>query len=152
MRKKRLAKARADPASRKVGDVMRRDFVTVPVHETVGEAIGMMRFARIRHLLVERDGVLAGLVSYRDLQDRLLDARMGAPQGALRAAADVAVEAVMVEVPYAISPDAPLAEAASRMCRFHIGCLPVVEASEAGPRLVGLVTEADLLRAAYLSN
>ena len=42
-----------------------------------------------------------------------------------------------------------LAEAARRMLRLKIGCLPVVRASSGGPILVGLVTESDLLRAAY---
>ena len=36
------------------------------------------------------------------------------------------------------------------MLRLQIGCLPVVEATPEGPRLVGLLTESDLLRAAYL--
>jgi CBS domain-containing protein len=135
---------------RQVREVMRRDFVTVPAHASLGEAIRIMRLARMRHLLVERNGVLVGLLSYRDLQDRALEDRSRDPAPLGRP--DVAVEAAMVDSPYAVSPDAPLSDAASRMCRFRVGCLPVVEASDAGPRLVGLLTEADLLQAAYLAR
>jgi CBS domain-containing protein len=46
-------------------------------------------------------------------------------------------------------PQMPLAEAAACVARSRAGCLPVVESSPKGPRLVGLVTEGDLLRAAY---
>jgi CBS domain-containing protein len=42
-----------------------------------------------------------------------------------------------------------LASAARRMLRLKIGCLPVVRAGPSGPLLVGIVTESDLLRAAY---
>ena len=60
----------------RVRQIMRRDFVTVSVHDSLDEAISIMRLARLRHLAVERDGVLVGLLSYRDLQDRAL-ARLG---------------------------------------------------------------------------
>jgi CBS domain-containing protein len=42
-----------------------------------------------------------------------------------------------------------LAEAVALMADAAIGCVPIVEASDAGPRLIGLVVESDLLRAAY---
>ena len=35
------------------------------------------------------------------------------------------------------------------MAAAQLGCLPVVESSPTGPALVGVVTEADLLRVAY---
>jgi CBS domain-containing protein len=42
-----------------------------------------------------------------------------------------------------------LGAAARRMLRLKIDCLPVVRAGSNGPALVGLLTESDLLRAAY---
>ena len=51
--------------------------------------------------------------------------------------------------PYSIVPDATLSEAASRLELLRVGCLPVVVPAESGLQLVGLLTELDLLRAAY---
>lgn len=133
--------------ARSVSALMRRQFVTVPADESVDVALQIMRFARLRHLLVESDGILVGVLSYRDLQDRALAAaRETLPPRALGA---LAVARAMVDSPYTVRADASLAEAAQRMCRLQVGCLPVVEAAPDGPRLVGLVTESDLLDAAY---
>lgn len=48
---------------------------------------------------------------------------------------------------HTISPTATLAEAAELLLRHKIGCLPAVDAAGAP---VGLLTETDLLRAAFL--
>ena len=48
-----------------------------------------------------------------------------------------------------IAPDAPLATAASRLVGHRIGCLPVVRDDRV---MVGLVTETDLLAAAFLGT
>ena len=50
--------------------------------------------------------------------------------------------------PYVVDPQTPLRLAAERMTRLHVGCLPVVEEDAGRARLVGVLTEADLLRAA----
>ncbi len=121
---------------------MRRDFVTVAPDESLAEARQIMRLARLRHLLVVRDGVLVGVLSYRDLLELLLTD--GRPPGLGRP-----VEAAMAPSPTYVTPEKPLAYAASRLWQLQLGCLPVVEESEAGARLVGLITEVDLLRAAY---
>jgi CBS domain-containing protein len=36
------------------------------------------------------------------------------------------------------------------MLRLDCGCLPAVRETEEGPRLIGIVTEKDLLRVAYV--
>ncbi len=126
---------------------MRRDFVTVPAGETLSDALGTMRLARLRHLLVERDGRLAGILSYRDLQDRELDRLSDAGPGS--AGPSVIVEQAMMASPYVVTPDTPLATAASRMCQLRVGCLPVVTPDASGGHLVGILTESDLLDAAY---
>jgi CBS domain-containing protein len=109
-----------------------------------------MRLARLRHLTIESDGLLVGILSYRDLQDALL---AHCDEGARLAGAPAPGSAEAVEQlsgsAYSIAPDATLAEAAARLEHLHVGCLPVVERSEQGLRVVGLLTEMDLLRAAY---
>jgi len=123
---------------------MRREFITVAPGESLAEARQIMRMARLRHLLVVRDGSLVGLLTYRDLVDFLFaEAVRGAATSSLR------VEEAMVRFPQSISPGRTLAYAAARLWQFRLGCLPVVEETEEGARLVGLITEVDLLRAAY---
>jgi CBS domain-containing protein len=134
---------------RTVREIMHRDFVTVAADDTLEEALSIMRLARLRHLPVERDGFLVGILSYRDLQDRVLARPGKPPEPETRSLAGLAVEQAMMDSPYVISPETALETAASRICRLRIGCLPVVERSAHGPQLVGLVTESDLLRAAY---
>jgi acetoin utilization protein AcuB len=137
-------------SQRTVRDVMRRDFITASVGESLLDAVRTMRLGRLRHLTVEREGVLIGVLSYRDLQDALLVELEREPvAGAASRLANTRVGERMIDTPASISPDAPLAAAFARIERLRIGCLPVVEPSENGPKLVGLVTELDLLRAAY---
>ena len=126
--------------------VMRRDFVTVPPGDRLDAARDLMRFARLRHVLVEEDGRLVGILSYRDLQESLLE---GGPDRVSHARPDDPVSTAMRPRPYAVTPDTPLRDAASRLCSLRLGCLPVVERQVTRPPLVGLVTETDLLLAAY---
>lgn len=144
-------RGRAERAEReRVGAVMRRDFVTVRSDEPLSEAIGIMRMGRMRHLLVERGGKLAGILTYREIQERELQRLEEASASAVRPAPrELAVEEAMLDSPYVVTPDTPLRVAAARMTQLGVGCLPVVEVADGDGRLVGLVTESDLLRAAY---
>ena len=54
----------------------------------------------------------------------------------------IPVSAVMRTRVQTMTPDAPVQEAAQRMRSAKIGCLPVVSEG----RLVGIITEHDLLR------
>lgn len=139
-----------------VADLMRRDFITVSVDESLFEALQIMRLARLRHLLVERDGLLVGVLSYRDLQEQALSTLAeGAPQ--TRAASGderhplraLGIAGAMVAAPFIVTPETRLGDAAVRLARLGIGCLPVVATQGGEPRLVGLITGRDLLRAAY---
>jgi CBS domain-containing protein len=131
-------------AGQQVRDVMRRDFITISGEEGLREAVDLMRLARLRHLPVVSNGILVGILSYRDLQDQRL-ASIAPPEGE----PDSAVFEGMTRSPFSIVADATLFEAASRLARLRVGCLPVVEPGEQGPRLVGLLTEMDLLRAVF---
>jgi len=134
------------PRNRLVRDVMKRDFITISREESLLEALHLMRLARLRHLAVVSEGALVGILSYRDLLDELL-ARLD--RGSAPAIAQIGVVERMTAAPFSIIPDATLFEAASRLERLRVGCLPVVESGEQGLRLVGLLTEMDLVRAAY---
>ena len=136
--------------NRRVREVMRRDFISISQQESVLEALDLMRLARLRHITIANDGLLVGILSYRDLQDDLL-ARIKPPLDLHRELAIGHAAAVerTTGSPYSIAPDATLAEAAARLERLRVGCLPVVEAGVRGLQVVGLLTEMDLLRAAY---
>jgi CBS domain-containing protein len=88
------------------------------------------------------------LVSHRQLLDEIRAALPG-PDSKDRLKSTTIEHVVRMES-VTISPETSLEAAASRMLALRIGCLPVVIPSTRGPQLVGLVTEADLLRAAYL--
>jgi CBS domain-containing protein len=53
-------------------DVMSPDLVTVPPEAPLVEAARIMREAHVRHLPVVSDGLVAGMLSMRDLFDVLL--------------------------------------------------------------------------------
>jgi CBS domain-containing protein len=57
----------ADPGCVKVSDVMSNDLVTVSPDESVLVAARRMRDAEVRHLPVLDGGLVAGIVSMRDL-------------------------------------------------------------------------------------
>ena len=131
-----------------VSNIMRAGFVTTEPGELLESARQTMRMARLRHLLVTQDDRLVGLISYRELLERLLAKALDGAPGNGRKVADV-----MKVAPAFITPETSLADAADRLCRYGLGCLPVLSAEPGSPletgRLVGIVTESDLLRAAY---
>ena len=56
-----------------VGEVMEREIVTVAPEDSLKRAMGLMTRHRTRHLLVYRDGELAGLVSIGDVVKHRLE-------------------------------------------------------------------------------
>ena len=137
---------------RRVEDLMRRDIVTAPPGITLGDAEVLVRSARLRHLLVVEDGIVVGLISHRDLLDRSLAALPEALQSnSTDVSNSIPIKDLIRTEPVTITPEASLETAAIRMLALRIGCLPVAIPSPRGPRLLGLVTEADLLRAAYMA-
>ena len=130
-----------------VFDIMRRHFVTADPSDGLPEAHQTMRLARLRYLMVTQDDRLVGLLSYRDLVEWLLsDSTFRSPSPS------ATVAEAMVRAPFVATPSTTLAEAAGRLCHYRLGCLPVVEEGEAHyetPRVLGVVTETDLLRVAF---
>jgi CBS domain-containing protein len=97
----------------------------------------------VRRLPVVQDDRLVGIVTRGDL-------RAAQPSAAAALSAyewrmllrQATVAACMTHNPVTIAPDAPVLEAARQMLACKIGGLPVVR----GKRLVGVITETDLLR------
>lgn len=127
--------------------VMQREFASVRSDERLDFVDDVMALGRVRHMPVVDDGKLVGVVSQRDLLaaslSRVLDFDAQERRTFLRS---IDVREVMAAKPITVAPSATLGEAATLMLRHKIGCVPVV--GPAGEAL-GLVTETDLLRAAY---
>ena len=130
----------------RVSELMSREVVTLGDTETCHEAIDRMCRRKVRHLpVLDRDGALVGIVTDRDVRHRLF-----APD-TYRQIGKIAVSVLLRQAPVRAVMSAPVrcigvaadvAEAAERMRRDKVGCLPVVD----GSRLVGMLTEIDVLR------
>jgi CBS domain-containing protein len=128
---------------------MRLHWITLAPHASLEEAERLMRLARVRHLPVEIDGVLVGLITYREVLQASL-ARLTGAAAARELPGATPVAAVMDAEPPTANPGDPLEIAAQRMIDAGLGCLPVVERSQGGERRMrGLLVESDLLRCAY---
>lgn len=124
---------------RHVGQYMSTDLFTVRPEDIVDLAASVMHWEHVRHVPVEDDdGRLVGLVTMRDLLAIL--------SGALRpSSGPVSVDQIMKRDLITAQPDT-LSVDALRLMRDHkVNCLPVVDDDG---RLVGLVTDTDLLTVA----
>jgi acetoin utilization protein AcuB len=99
---------------------------------------------RIRHIpVVSADG-LVGVISDRDVREALPSPMSPGEAMEFAAAMDrIPVWEVMAEGVVTVTPRTSLAEAAHMLAGRKIGCLPVLDAG----RLVGIVTETDMLQA-----
>jgi len=138
-------------AARPVSEIMREEFASLREDDRLDLAEQVMKLGRVRHLpVLAQDGRLVGIVSNRDLLEAGLTTVLAFDPAERRTfLRSVAVSEVMKREVETASPDTPLGVAAGRMIRHKIGCLPVVGA---GGVMVGLVTETDLLIAAYLPD
>ena len=128
----------------KVRDLMTATPITTGPDTGVLEARQIMLSKRIRHLLVTDGPKLVGIVTDRDI-------RLNLPSPATSLSvwevnyllARLTVASVMTKALVMVSPERDPRDAAVLMLDHKIGALPVVD----GERLVGIITETDLLRA-----
>jgi len=138
-----------DLAASNVAAVMREDFSVLRPEDPVDavDPIGS-ELATTRHLVVlDPKGRVVGILSLRDLLEVSL-ARLRLPEAerARTPLRPMAVSDLMSRPVETIGPGEVLAAAANRMISHRIGCLPVVRKDGV---MIGLVTDADLLEAAY---
>lgn len=102
--------------------------------QTLTKAHELMRANRIRHLPVLDGGKLVGMVSQRDLHliESLSDVKADAVQ----------VDEAMVQLPYAVPPEAPLDEVVQEMSERRYGSAVVMEHG----KVVGVFTTTDAMR------
>jgi len=127
----------------RVAELMSVRVTTLGRGDTMEIADGVMCRGRIRHLPVLDGSEVVGVVSQRDLFRSALGTALALgirrPQELMRT---LDVGDVMSAPAVTIGPDALVQDAARTMADKKIGCLPVVEKG----RLVGILTETDILR------
>lgn len=116
-----------------VGEIMTREVVTAVPDDTVERAVRLMVERGIGSIVVADGGRAEGVFTERDLARHILDT-----PGLL----EQPVRAYMSSPVVSISPEMEIVAAFDRMNASGVRRLPVVD----GDRLVGIVTERDLLR------
>jgi acetoin utilization protein AcuB len=126
-----------------VQDVMETKLFTVAPETTLSEALRLTGQRRIRHLPVLDGDRLVGIVSDRDLKRAMASPATSRETRELRYLLDrLRVRELMTAAVITIGALSPIEDAARLMVLEKIGALPVTD----GERLVGLVTETDVLR------
>jgi acetoin utilization protein AcuB len=130
----------------KVRQIMSDGIVTIQDTGNCHEAVEKMVRHRVRHLpVVTRQGALCGIVTDRDLRHYLFE------PATFKQVGTVSVETLLKSMPVSrvmsapvisVDADESLEGAAGVMLEGKLGSLPVME----NGRLVGIVTETDLLR------
>jgi CBS domain-containing protein len=120
---------------RHVRQIMTTDLFTVRADDLVDLAASVMDWEHVKSVPVEDDeGRFVGLLTHRAL---LRIVAHGGQENGSR----MVVRDLMIADPVTVGPDTPTREAMRVMKEEQVGCLPVVE----DHRLVGIVTESDLL-------
>lgn len=128
----------------RVRDIMTSPAIIIGPDTTVPAAIALMRQHNIRHLPVEENGRLVGMISRGDLREASITASINADQYELHFLLNkLTVARLMSRKVYTVTPHAFVVHAAELMTDNKIAGLPVVDEKGA---VIGIVTESDLLR------
>jgi len=118
----------------KINALMIPEPITITENASITEALELMKVNSIRHLpVVSTDNLLCGFVTLADLKQGLIPSMVG----------DVSLADLMIRDPIAVGPDDDIEIAAQLIYKHKISGMPVVQSN----RLVGIITESDILRA-----
>jgi CBS domain-containing membrane protein len=129
------------PLTQLVGTLMAPDPIRVRPDERLDIALALMVSYRFRHLPVEDDGRLVGVLSMRDLYAADLAEPVSSRGERALHLRGIEARQVMSTPVLTTQPAATLFSASELLLRRQISCLPVVEEQ----RLVGILTCTDLL-------
>jgi CBS domain-containing protein len=135
---------------RVVGEIMQRDVVSLQAGAGLDAAEAVMEKGSIRHIVVLDDRRVVGILSERDVLAASLSKALEF-SGAERRTflRSVNVDEVMSKDVATVGTDTRLRDAAKLLLGRRIGCLPVLGHED---QLVGVVSESDLLRSAFLEE
>ena len=118
----------------KINALMIPDPITITEKASVSDAIELMKTNSIRHLpVVSQKKILKGFLTLADLKQGLIPSMLG----------DLTLTDLMIKKPITVDPDSDIEIAAQLIYKHKIGGIPVVKKN----RLVGIITESDILRA-----
>lgn len=127
-----------------VRDWMTRNVTTLGLKTTVVDAAEIMRSKKIRQFpVIDEHGVLAGIVSDRDIRDAMPSKYLPGDVASGGSLNNLRATDIMTPEPITVAPTTPMDIVASILQRHKFGGLPVVDGLG---RLVGIVTVADVLR------
>jgi CBS domain-containing protein len=133
--KKRVsAAAQVQRPVKQVRDVLKRAPVTIDCKASVRDAAHLMSLENVSSVLVVSDGTLSGIVTDKDLRQRVL---------AVDLDPDTSINEVMTPNPRSLAADADVDAALLLMMRQDYHHLPILD----GDRPIGLVTAGDIHRA-----
>lgn len=118
-----------------IRQIMVKTVKTVPMDTTVQKAVEIMNKNRINCLLVTYDEKIAGIITERDLLERVLEKGKDPKE--------IKVSEIMTRQVLVGKPTMELVEASKFMFEKKVKKLPIMEKN----RLVGIVTLTDIARA-----
>ena len=126
-----------------VQDVMQAHAVTATLETRVPHLVRLLQRRGFRHVPVVDGGKLVGIISDRDIKQAMTSAALSADGSERdRLVDELTAGQIMTRAVTTIGPMFGVEEAARLMATRRISALPVTE----GDRLVGIVTETDVLR------
>ena len=127
----------------RITHIMCRDLTTIHPDATIHQAAFLMSEKRLSSLVVMDQQLLCGILTDRDLRNRVLAKGLNG---------DLLVKQVMTDNPFTIEPNALIFEAMLKMSENSIHHLPVVEKvdltdqEQQGKKPIGIITSTDLIR------
>ena len=119
---------------------MIRNVVTVQRDASVHEAVQLLNKHKIGCLIILNNGQIAGIITERDLLERVLEQCKNPKQ--------TKVSEIMTRNVITGTPDMDTVEATRLMFKLKVKKLPITE----GNRLVGIVTLTDIARATSIDQ
>jgi len=118
----------------KISALMVPNPITITEKASISQAIELMKVNSIRHLpVVSKENLLKGFVTLADLKQGLIPSMVG----------DLGLQDLMIRNPITVDPDDDVEIAAQLIYKHKIGGMPVTKQG----RVVGIITETDILRA-----
>ncbi len=119
-----------------IKDIMKTDLFVLKEDDHLKDASEIMKLKKIRHIpVVDSNNTLVGLVTYKDFLKAIAHSKES-----------FLIKDIMTTEVKAVEPETPLKGAIEVMIINKFGCLPVVDNKR---RLLGIVTEIDLLKTLY---
>ena len=124
----------------KIRKLMVKKVITLQAYASVYQAVKLMNENKIGSLVIVRNGETVGILTERDLLERVL--------GKCKNPKETHVFEVMTSHVITGNPDMEISEATSLMFENKIKKLPIVD----GNKLVGIVTLTDIARATSVNE